>query len=90
MATCIGHAFINSGQTNIVTVVTKIYDQYNGNQYYILAIKDWVDPKTDIKRCINWGNKLDPKVGQLIIDTYGSNIHIKYSDKNINLRKRNV
>jgi hypothetical protein len=87
MSICLGHAFLNSGRTGIVTVVTKINDIYEGDKYYILAIKDWVDEKTDIKRCINWGNTLDPTVGQLLIDTYGSNQHIKFADKNVNLRR---
>jgi len=83
---CLAHAFLNSGNTGIVTVVTKVHDKYDGDQFYIISIKDWVDEKTDIKKCINWGNKLDSNVGQLIIDTYGSNTHIKYAE-NINLRR---
>jgi len=85
--TCTGHAFLNSGRTSIVTVVVRVQDPYCGRKYYFLAIKDWVDEKTDIIRAVQWGSALDPEIGEMIISKRGSQQHIKFKDKNINLRR---
>ena len=83
-----GHAFLNSSHTGIVTVVVRVQDPYEGEKYYFLAIKDWSDPEADIMRAMSWGNTLHPLAGAAIMETCGTNEHIKFASKNINLRKR--
>jgi len=82
-----GHAFLNSSHTGIVTVVVRVEDPYEGTKYYFLAIKDWGEPEDDIQRTMSWGNTLHPNVGAAIM-LNGTTEHIKYSSKNINLRRR--
>jgi len=87
--TCTGHAFLNSGHTQIVTVIVRVQDPYDGTKYYFLGIKDWSDEETDIKRCVQWGSSLNKEVGETILRNHGSDKHIKYKvDRNINLRRQ--
>jgi len=89
MITLEGVAYLTSGATNVVTVVTKINNGFK-IKYYYLGIADWTTEENDVERCIKHGSSLHAKAGEAILECHGSPMFKKYKEKidsNINLRR---